>query len=124
MRLTTPTAASISTVTSTPTTTTGDGVGRQSDGSTLYSANIASSSGERGRMGRQCSAIVVLVLLGSAVQAQAPALSAILQQAKAAREASQAVMLATPEGKAYLAAAAVERGLEQRIAAEAKEAPK
>jgi hypothetical protein len=115
-----PTLASTSTVTRIPRTTGGEGRGVQSYGSTLYSASIACSSSVRGRMGRTLAHIGMFLLLGGAMQAQAPALSAILQQAKATREAAFAVLQGTPEYKAYDAALRTERAIEQRIAAEAK----
>lgn len=63
--------------------------------------------------------IVALVLIGTVAEAQAPpTLAKLYEDAQKARQAAQAVMLATDAGKAYLAAAAVENGLKARVDAE------
>jgi hypothetical protein len=65
--------------------------------------------------------VIGLVLLGGVAEAQAPpSLSKLYEDATRARQAAQAVMLATDAGKAYLATVAVENGLKARIDAEAK----
>ena len=63
--------------------------------------------------------VIGLVFLGSVAEAQAPpTLAKLLEDAQKARQAAQAVMLATDAGKSYLAAVAVENGLKARADAE------
>lgn len=74
-----------------------------------------------GASARSLARLGLIVLIGAVpMQAQAPALTQLLEDAKKAREAAQVVMLATDAGKAYLAAVALERGLAARVQAETK----
>jgi hypothetical protein len=65
--------------------------------------------------------VIGLVLVGGVAEAQAPpSLSQLLEHATKQRQAAQAEMLATAEGKRFLAWQTQEQSLQLRMAADAK----